>query len=693
MNSNTHRNFLFDETSPYLLQHKNNPVEWYPWGDVALAKAKQENKPILLSIGYSACHWCHVMAHESFESEATAEIMNQHYVNIKVDREERPDLDKIYQTAHSLLTQRSGGWPLTVFLTPDEHMPFFAGTYFPDEARHGMPAFSEILQRVSEAFKNNQESIQQQNTAIRDVFKKIENQDNLSTGQISARPIDIGKNQLKKNFDADYGGFGSAPKFPHPSNIEFAFRQWAHSLEHNQEDFDVLNTATFTLEKMAEGGIYDQLGGGFCRYSVDNKWLIPHFEKMLYDNGPLLSLYAQAYTIIERPLFEETVTDTAKWVIREMQSEAGGYYSSLDADSENTEGKFYVWTPDEVKQHIDPKDYKYFSEHYGLDQPANFEEHGWHLFKAKSLHEIAEKYDISIHPLHDLINKNKQHLLSVRNNRIRPGTDDKILTSWNALMIKGMSVAGRTFNNSSFIQSAQQSLNFIQKNLYKDKQLFATHKRGKSHLKAYLDDYAFLLDAILELLQAEWNTNYLHFAQQLANDLLDEFEHKDNGGFYFTGHHHETLILRQKNYADDATPSGNGIAAIALFKLGYLLANTRYLTAAEKTIKASFDSINQSPIAHTTLLQALDIFLNKGMSTVIIRGDKETATNWQTSLNSKYKPQLQHFYIPDKTPLPDSLSEKKTQTKTCAYICHGTTCSAPVDSFEEILDALHGNRS
>ncbi|MCK4708102.1 MAG: thioredoxin domain-containing protein, partial [Gammaproteobacteria bacterium] len=285
-----HDNHLASETSPYLLQHKDNPVQWYPWGETALNKAKQENKPILLSIGYSACHWCHVMAHESFEDKHTATIMNELFINIKVDREERPDLDKIYQTTHSLLTQRSGGWPLTMFLTPDEHMPFFAGTYFPDEPRHGMPAFSEILHRVADAYKNNQKNIKQQNIAIRDVFKKINDQNNVSTDKVTAIPIDIAKTQLKKNFDSEYGGFGNAPKLPHPSNIELALTLWSHSLENKHEDFDILNTATVTLEKMAQGGIFDQLGGGFCRSSVDNKWQIPHFEKMLYDNGPLLAL-------------------------------------------------------------------------------------------------------------------------------------------------------------------------------------------------------------------------------------------------------------------------------------------------------------------------------------------------------------------------------------------------------------------
>ena len=682
------QNHLANETSPYLLQHKDNPVHWYPWGEEALNKAKKENKPILLSIGYSACHWCHVMAHESFEDNETAVLMNENFINIKVDREERPDLDKIYQTTHSLLTQHSGGWPLTMFLTPDEHMPFFAGTYFPDEARHGLPAFSEILHRVADAYKNSQENIKQQNIAIRDVFKKISEQDSNSTDELSAMPIDIAKNQLKKNFDSKYGGFGAAPKFPHPGSIEFAFKQWSHSLDNHSEDFDILNTATFTLEKMAEGGIYDQLGGGFCRYSVDNRWHIPHFEKMLYDNGPLLSLYSHAYTILELALFKETAIETANWAIREMQSENGAYYSSLDADSENVEGKFYVWTTDEIKKHIAPEHYAIFSEHFGLDQPANFEGKDWNLIKAVKINKLAEKYDTDTHQLKKQLDDDRQHLFQARSKRVRPTTDDKILTSWNALMIKGMSVSGRVFENTEFIHSAQQALNFMQSKLWNKEELFATHKDGKTRLRAYLDDYAFLLDAIVELLQAEWNTDYLQFAIQLADVLLKEFEDTENGGFYFTGHHHESLILRQKNYADDATPSGNGIAAIALQKLGYLLTNTHYLSAAENTIKAAFSSIKQSPVAHATLLQALDIQLNNGMTTIIIRGDASTANKWQASLNKVYKPHLQHFYLPENTRLPLELVGKKTLEKTCAYLCHGTSCSEPLFSLEELLSKI-----
>jgi len=681
-------NHLSQETSPYLLQHKDNPVQWYPWGEDALNKARKENKPILLSIGYSACHWCHVMTDESFEDKATADVMNEHFINIKVDREERPDLDKIYQTTHSLLTQRSGGWPLTVFLTPDEHMPFFAGTYFPAEPRHGMPAFTEILERVADAYTNNKESIKQQNIAIRDVFEKITDQDNERSDQLTAMPIDVAKNQLKKSFDSEHGGFGTAPKFPHPGNIEFAFKQWFHSLENKNEDFDILNTATFTLEKMAEGGFFDQLGGGFCRYSVDNYWQIPHFEKMLYDNGPLLSLYSQAFCIVELALFKDTAIETASWVMREMQSDKGGYYSSLDADSENTEGKFYLWTPDEVKQHLTTNEYTLFSEYSGLNLSANFEEKYWNLFKAVRLDDLAEKYDIDIHELKSQLDSIRQTLLSIRAQRIHPSTDGKILTSWNALMIKGMSVCGRVFNRNDITTSAQHALDFLQNTIWDGKQLFATHKDGITQHNAYLDDYAFLLDAVIEILQCQWKSDYLKFANQLAETLLSEFEDRTHGGFYFTSHNHESLILRQKTFADDAMPSGNGIAAIALFKLGYLLSNTHYLSAAENIIKASFNSIKQSPIAHATLLQALDILLNHGITSIIIRGEESLAKEWQTKLNQQYKPHIQHFYLPKTDKLPPELAGKKQQDKTCAYICYGTTCSEPVYTLDELIKSI-----
>ncbi|MDH5518501.1 MAG: thioredoxin domain-containing protein [Gammaproteobacteria bacterium] len=688
MNLKSTNNHLQDETSPYLQQHKDNPVEWYPWGETALEKAKTENKPILLSIGYSACHWCHVMAHESFEDPATAALMNQHFINIKVDREERPDLDKIYQTTHSLLTHRAGGWPLTVFLTPDEQMPIFAGTYFPNEARHGMPAFTEIIQRISQAYKNDIGQIQQQNIAIKDAFKQITAQSENSSDKLSAMPIDIAKNELKKNFDAEHGGFGAAPKFPHTSHIEFALRQWSQSLRLQHEDFDMLNSAIFSLSKMAEGGIFDQLGGGFSRYSVDNKWQIPHFEKMLYDNGALLSLYASAYCIVEKTLFRDTAIDTAGWVMREMQADGGAYYSSLDADSDNIEGKFYLWDRDEIRQHIEHDDYLYFADYYGLTLPANFEDRSWNLFKAMPLQSLADKYAIDMPLLKQRLKHNRQHLLHIRHQRTAPATDDKILTSWNALMIRGMSVAGRVFQQPELIQSAENAFNFINNQLWDGTQLFASHKDGKSHLNGYLDDYAFLLDAALELLQAEWQSSILYFATQLADKLLTEFEDMEHGGFYFTGHHHESLILRQKNYADEAMPSGNGIAAMALFKLGHLIGSNRYIKSAERCLKAAFNSVQQSPVAHTTLLQVLDLYLENRLQTVIIRGDKAQAESWQAQLNLRYQPELQSFYIPDDSPVPQPLAAKTSQQQVCAYLCQGSSCQAPLFSLPELLSQL-----
>ena len=392
MTESSRVNALSTETSPYLQQHAHNPVDWYPWGDAALERARRENKPILLSVGYSACHWCHVMAHESFEDEATAQVMNQLFVNIKVDREERPDIDKIYQTAQHLLTRRTGGWPLTMFLSPEDHAPFFfGGTYFPDTPRFGMPSFKEILQRVAEFFDQHQEDIRQQNHSLIEALHSLEP----SPGEdeiIGPRPISDAVSMLRRSFDTDHGGFGPAPKFPHPTNLERLLRSYAMSAIEGQADEAARDVAVFTLRKMALGGIYDQLGGGFCRYSVDDQWMIPHFEKMLYDNGPLLSLCAEAWQITRDPLFSRVARETAQWVMREMQSPEGGYYSSLDADSEGVEGKFYVWTPEEVRTIVDAEEYRLFSTHYGLDRDPNFEGELWHLHVFRELSALTAEF-------------------------------------------------------------------------------------------------------------------------------------------------------------------------------------------------------------------------------------------------------------------------------------------------------------
>src|SRR3972149_975491 len=432
-------NRLINETSPYLLQHARNPVAWYPWNDAALAKARTKSKPILLSIGYSACHWCHVMAHESFEDADTAASMNKLFINIKVDREERPDLDKIYQMAHQLITHRGGGWPLTMFLMPGTLIPFFGGTYFPLVPRYGMPAFKDLIQRVDEYFHKHRDEIDDQNAHMINALESLNPPSSDRDAHLNAAPLDSSRHQLEHNFDPHCGGFSRAPKFPHPTHLDSLLRYWHTSLG-KQEDGKALTMVRQTLEKMALGGIYDQLGGGFCRYSVDEKWMIPHFEKMFYDNAQLLPLYTEAWMATGTELFRRIATETAAWVIREMQSPEGGYYSTLDADSEGEEGKFYVWESEQVKKLLTVDEYRVFAPRFGLDRPANFEGH-WHLHVVADIASIANGLFLTEDQVISLIDSARAKLFKVRERRIWPGRDEKILTSWNGLMIGGMAVA------------------------------------------------------------------------------------------------------------------------------------------------------------------------------------------------------------------------------------------------------------
>jgi uncharacterized protein YyaL (SSP411 family) len=673
--SSQHKNHLSSETSPYLLQHADNPVDWYPWGEEALLKASDENRPILLSIGYSACHWCHVMAHESFEDEDTAAIMNRLFVNIKVDREERPDLDKIYQTAHYMLTQRSGGWPLTMFLMPGDQIPFFGGTYFPSGPRHGLPAFSDLLQQISDFFHDRQEDILRQSASLTHYLESVYTPLS-SVDTLNAIPLDNVRIQLKQQYDAKHGGFGAAPKFPHTPSIERLFRHWAATRKEESEDIEALEMAEFTLEKMALGGVYDQLGGGFCRYSVDDYWMIPHFEKMLYDNGVLLAEYAQAYVVNKNPLFAKIATETAQWVIREMQSPEGGYYSSLDADSEGEEGLFYVWTPKDVKALLDEQEYALFAARFGLDRAANFEGK-WHLHVFRSHAELAKLSGKSENTIETMLSAACKKLRKVRDKRIWPGRDEKILVSWNALMIRGMAMTARYLDRPEFADSAEKALDFIQTSLWKDGRLLATCKDGKAHLMAYLDDYAYLLDAVLTLLQTRWRSSDLHFAVQLAEVLLQHFEDKDAGGFWFVADDHENLIQRPKTYTDEAIPSGNGVAAFALARLGYLLAETRYLDAAERTLKNGAAGMSESPYSHCSLLKSLEEYLFVPQ-TIIIRGTEREGREWQEALNQDYAPRQQVFMIPaDEEDLPAALESKQAMDMTVAYICEGMACLQP----------------
>jgi hypothetical protein len=682
-------NKLSSETSPYLLQHANNPVHWFPWGKEALGKARDENKPILLSIGYSACHWCHVMAHESFEDNETASLMNKLFINIKVDREERPDLDKIYQTAHSMLTNRPGGWPLTIFLSPDEHMPIFAGTYFPNAPRHGMPAFTQLLQHISEVYQTRHDDIAKQNVSLREAYERMANLDQQATTQLNSIPLDIARNQTEQQFDNRDGGFSAEPKFPHPAIIDRAMQYWARTCQNDRADPRILHSAIFSLEKMASGGLFDHLGGGFCRYSTDEKWMIPHFEKMLYDNGPLLWLNTQAWCITHDIRHFDAAIETADWVLREMQSAEGGYYSALDADSEGEEGKFYTWTPENIKQHLDESSFQVFSRRFGLDKPANFEGK-WHLHAYMSYQQLADKFGTKAENLRIHLQKSRDTLFKVREGRIHPGLDDKILTSWNSLMIRGMAHAGRVLGREEYIDSALRAALFIKTRLWRDHRLLASHKDGKSHLNAYLDDYAFLLDSLLELLQARWDNEIYAWALEIADALIVNFEDNNNGGFFFTSHDHEQLIQRLKTYNDEAIPSGNGVAVMALNRLGYLSGQSRYIDAAEQSLKAAWQAINQEPVSHCTYISALDDFLNPP-NILIIRSHGSDHLTWQGAAENQYMPSTLIFTIPSDITPHQNLLDKKAGDSTRAYPCAGYQCHNTLTNHDELLEFIENN--
>jgi len=676
-------NRLADATSPYLQQHAHNPVDWWPWCQEALQAARDQDKPILLSIGYSACHWCHVMAHESFEDPETATVMNELFINIKVDREERPDLDKIYQAAHQLLAQRAGGWPLTVFLTPHEQMPFFAGTYFPPEQRHGLPAFRHLLRQIAKAYREQTEAIGEQNRSLQQALERLEPAAGDPRQTLSAAPLHSAREQLGQHFDTRHGGFGSAPKFPHPSNLDFLLRRGS-----DEQDEDAIHMALFSLECMDRGGMNDLLGGGFCRYSVDDRWMIPHFEKMLYDNGPLLSLNADAWALTGEALFRETCERTASWVMREMQSPEGGYYASLDADSEGEEGRFYVWDREQAKDLLSAEEFQLFAAVYGLDRSANFEGR-WHLHGYRTIIDVAQQQKLDPARAEGLLTRARAKLFAARELRVRPGRDDKILASWNALMIKGMARAGRLLDRPAWIDSAQQSLDFLQRAMWRDGRLLASYKDGHANLAAYLDDHAYLIEAVLELLQARWRSRDLEFAIDLAEILLAHFEDKTQGGFYFTADDHEQLIYRPKPFSDDAMPAGNGVAAFALQRLGHLLGNTDYTEAAERTLRAAWPHLSSMAYAHPTLLSALQEYLQPP-ETLVIRGEPEALDDWRLALNKGYAPHRSVYLIESKiSDLPGILRERRAQDGTTAYLCQGTHCLPPQRDLVALAKRLH----
>jgi len=582
---------------------------------------------------------------------------------VKVDREERPDIDQIYQSAHQMLAQRAGGWPLTMFLSP-QGVPFFGGTYFPRTARHGMPAFAELCERIAAIWREKRAEIEAQNVEVLDALARSVARRPGRRDEFSAEVIGAMLDNLRASFDAQHGGFGTAPKFPHPTDLELCLRKGETEI------------ARVTLARMCEGGIYDQLGGGFCRYSTDARWTIPHFEKMLYDNGPLLGLLADAWVHTREEVFARCAAETAGWIMREMQSPQGGYYSSLDADSEHEEGKFYVWTREEIASLLTSAEYAVAAAHYGLDQPPNFENRHWHLQVTKPASDEP------------LLAMAKRKLFEAREKRVRPGRDEKILVSWNALAIRGMAHAGRVLGRPEWIASARRALGFIGAEMWREGRLLATCKDGRAHLKAYLDDYAFLLAAALELLQERFETEGLAFACQLADVLLEQFEDADAGGFYFTARDHEQLVQRPKPPHDNATPSGNAVAAWGLGRLAAITGEERYAHASERTLELFYPQMRDYPAGFAAMAVALDERLQPPR-TLILRGRGEALPAWQAELAREVLPGLTVLAVPDGMPGLGALLDKPARPEPVnAWLCQGVTCLAPMSDLVHLKKTL-----
>ena len=679
-----HTNRLSRETSPYLLQHAHNPVDWYPWGEEAFEKARSENKPILLSIGYSACHWCHVMEHESFENEKIAALMNELFVNIKVDREERPDLDEIYMNAVQMLTGR-GGWPMTMFLTPDRK-PFYGGTYFPPQDRQGMPGFLRILTAVSQAYRERPQDVEKSVSEILNALQRMAKSQETSQS-FSASILADGAEQVARAYDADNGGLGQAPKFPNAGVYELFLRHYSRS---NNERF--LEMVVHTLTKMAQGGIYDHLGGGFHRYSVDAKWLVPHFEKMLYDNAQLLRIYAHAYTLTREPLFKSVIEETLGYLLREMFHPQGGFYSTQDADSEGDEGKFFVWTGEEINRLLGEADGEIFCRMYDVGEPGNFDGKSI-LHPILTVDQASKFFRKESSEIQDLVANAKRKLFVEREKRIKPFRDEKIITAWNGLMLSGLAEAFKINDNPAALDAARKTVEFIFTKMFRDDFLLHSYKDGQAKLLGYLDDYAFLAVGLLDLYEAMFERSYLDRAIQLTDIMLREFWDERDGGFFFTGKSHEQLISRAKPIFDASIPSGNAMATQLLLRLNHFTGKDQYRASAEKILRSYYDAMESQPFGFAHMLCALDLYLQGAKEIVIVGNPDEAAVR-------KFIDEINSIYLPNKVILTvrpgaslsqiSPLLEGKTALdgKPTVYVCENSTCSAPVTSAAELRSLL-----
>ena len=662
-------NHLVHETSPYLLQHAYNPVEWYPWGEEAFEKARAENKPVLLSIGYSACHWCHVMAHESFEDEAIAELMNENFVNIKVDREERPDLDQIYMNAVQMMTHH-GGWPMTVFLTPDG-VPFYGGTYFPPQDRYNMPGFPRVLIGVAEAYRDRRDDIRETGTSLVNELRRL-SETSTSDQPIERELLDAAYAGIIRNYDSVNGGFGGAPKFPPAMTLEFLLRTTART--GNQEALDIVS---HTCKKMANGGIYDQIGGGFHRYSTDSKWLVPHFEKMLYDNALLSRLSLHYYQVSQDPLAKETVEGILDYVLREMTDPAGGFYSTQDADSEGHEGKFFVWDIDEIRNVLGERDAALFCGYYNITESGNFE--GKNIPNVTySVEDIAKEHGVSVSELQESLTESRRKLFELRETRIKPGRDEKILTAWNGLMMASFAEAGVILNRPDYTAAARRNAEFVIFNLRKDGALLRTWKDGVAKFNAYLEDYAFLIEGLTTLFETTGEFRWLTKALAFSVVMIKEFWDEDGGGFFFTGTSHENLIVRSKDFFDNATPSGNSVAALVLLKLALLSGNEKYRDIATATLGAIADQARRYPSGFGYALSAADFLLSTPKEIAIVGNDPFDIQPllrevWRTYLPNKV---VAASFGVDVIPLLEN--RPLVNDLPTAYVCVHYACQKPV---------------
>lgn len=675
-------NRLSKENSPYLLQHKDNPVDWYPWGQEALDKAKKENKPIFLSIGYAACHWCHVMEHESFENPATANLMNEKFVNIKVDREERPDLDAIYMSAVVSMTGQ-GGWPMSVFLTP-EGEPFYGGTYYPPTSRYGMPAFSEVLNKIKDAWEKDEQKIRKSGKDFTEHLNKTVELD-LPATPLNLESTKIAALKLAQTYDWHNGGWGKAPKFPQPMAIQFLLKCAS------QGDKMSLDVATHALKEMAKGGMYDVVGGGFARYSVDNNWLVPHFEKMLYDNAQLARSYLHAYLITKEPFFRQICEEILDFIVREMTHEKGGFYSSIDADSEGEEGKFYVWSYDELENIIeDSSEFKLLIDAYGISREGNFEGKNI-LQRALSNDELAKKFKFSVEDILKKLTELHKILYKVRSQRVWPNIDDKVLVSWNALMLITFSEASRYLRRHDYLKVAQRNAEFLLKELRPQDRLLRSWRDDKASHNAYLEDHAGLALGLLALYQSDHNNRWFAEAVRLAEDMVTNFT-DPNGGFFDTHDDHEQLIFRPKDLQDNATPSGNALAATALFELAAFTGNSDWYDLAAGIAGAQQKNAQEHPTSFSQWLCAISFGTSQIQEVAILGDPADTDTvSLVNTIWQDFKPHsivAVSAYPPVKGSPPLLDNRPLIDGKPTAYVCRNFICKLPVNSPIELAKLL-----